>query len=205
MKSDVRVPEELFVDILPAIGDMAELKAIARVAFITAKQDSATVSLQTLLEADTMRGIVGLDSPESAETRLRRALDRAVADGALLRLTVHGQGPSYALATDRNRRLIEDLRAGEEQAATELGLPDSGEVSIYRPNVFALYERLLGPLTPLVAERLRDAERSYPRRWLEAAMDEAVRYNKRNWRYVETILARWEEIGGPDEAYGRRA
>jgi DnaD/phage-associated family protein len=72
-----------------------------------------------------------------------------------------------------------------------------------RPNIFRLYENNIGPLTPMIAEILQDAENTYPPAWIEEAIRIAVENNKRNWRYVEAILRRWQE-GGRDEREDRR-
>lgn len=64
----------------------------------------------------------------------------------------------------------------------------NGSVNLFRPNVFQLYEDNIGPLTPLIAERLKDAEESYPDSWLNDAIDQAVVNNARSWRYIETIF-----------------
>jgi DnaD/phage-associated family protein len=69
-------------------------------------------------------------------------------------------------------------------------------------SIYALYEQNIGPLTPLVAEELRDAEELYPQEWLRPAFERAAARNKRNWRYVEAILKRWA-AEGPDYAQAR--
>jgi DnaD/phage-associated family protein len=61
--------------------------------------------------------------------------------------------------------------------------------------VFKLYEENIGPLTPLIADMLKEAEVFYPAEWFEEAFTIAVKNNKRNWRYVEAILKRWKEEG----------
>ena len=94
--------------------------------------------------------------------------------------------------------MVDRLRAGESGTVLELGLPTDADISVYRPNVFAFYEQYLGPLTPLVADQLRDAERSYPRLWIEEAIIAAADSHTRSWRYIETMLTRWEETGAPD-------
>jgi DnaD/phage-associated family protein len=66
-----------------------------------------------------------------------------------------------------------------------------------RPNIFKLYESNIGTLTPMIAEALQDAEKTYPADWIEDAIRIAVKNNKRNWHYVEAILKRWQE-GGRD-------
>lgn len=68
-------------------------------------------------------------------------------------------------------------------------------IIVERPNIFALYEQNIGLLTPLLAEKLQDAEGRYPMDWIEAAFEEAVSNNKRNWRYIERILERWAVEG----------
>lgn len=195
------VDEELFTTLLPRIRDLSQLKAVLYVAFVAARDGDPAVLMSALTAPDILRDIAGTGSPEPAEDRLRAGLDRAVADGTLLRLVRRKGGRAdvaFLLGTEENAALVKKLMQGEDAAAESLGVEDESEVTVFRPNVFALYEQAIGPLTPLVAERLRDAERSYPRLWIERALNEAVHYNKRNWRYIEAILARWEETGGPD-------
>ena len=198
-RRDVKVSEELFRDILPRVGDLTELKAILQVTYRSSTSERPTVSFRELLVTDALRSIVGLNSPEPAEDRLRSALDRAVANGFLLRLTA-GNDVWYLPATDSCRALLDRLRSGNEHAVGNLGLSPVAEIIIDRPNVFSLFERHIGPLTPLLAEQLRDAERSYPRAWIERAILTAVHYESRSWRYIEAILVRWESSGGPDAA-----
>jgi DnaD/phage-associated family protein len=68
-----------------------------------------------------------------------------------------------------------------------------------RPNIFALYEQNIGPLTPLLADALREAEAEFPPDWIEAALREAVANNVRNWKYALAILKRWKEEGRAEE------
>ena len=205
ISGSVPVPEEFFTELLPRIVDLAELKVTLHTLEITGRRESSAVSLDDLTAPAVLRSVVGTNSPEPAEVRLQRILGRAVANGSLLRLRVQGPERStvyFLPSTRENRELIRRLQAGEPEAAWQLQIPVEGQASVYRPNVFALYEQHIGPLTPLTAEQLRQAERSYPRAWIEEAFLEAVQYNRRSWRYVETILNRWEESGGPDRVSG---
>ncbi len=70
------------------------------------------------------------------------------------------------------------------------------------PGIFALYESNIGPLTPMIADALQDAEKTYPPDWIKDAIALAVENNKRNWRYCETILKRWQ-AGGKDDGRGK--
>jgi DnaD/phage-associated family protein len=204
----VSIPNEFFHDILPRIRDLAELKAALAVFHLGAASGRVGVPLSALRRPHVARGIVGAESPEPLEERLRRALDRAVANGVLLRLTVQlgsEREPYFLPASARNRALLERLRSDQPEVFREIGLPTDAIISIYRPNVFAYYEQHIGPLTPLVAEQLREAEASYPRAWIEEAIRRAQQANRRHWRYIEAILLRWEEIGGPERGALRNA
>jgi DnaD/phage-associated family protein len=59
-------------------------------------------------------------------------------------------------------------------------------------------------LTPLIAEQLREAERTFPAAWIEDAFREAVSLNKRSWKYIHAILERWQ-IEGRDESSDRHS
>lgn len=64
-----------------------------------------------------------------------------------------------------------------------------------RPNIFKLYEDNFGALTPMMAETLKADAQIYPADWIEDAMQEAVEYNARNWKYVQAILRNWQAKG----------
>lgn len=64
-----------------------------------------------------------------------------------------------------------------------------------RPEIFEVYEREIGALTPMIAESLLLAAQTYPKEWLAAAIQEAVVNNKRSWSYADAILKRWKVEG----------
>ena len=72
-----------------------------------------------------------------------------------------------------------------------------------RPNIFVLYEQNIGTLTPMMAEELMEAEKSFPAEWIEDAFREAVKSNVRKWRYVQSILETWADEGRGDETSQR--
>jgi len=71
-------------------------------------------------------------------------------------------------------------------------------------SIFTAYEANIGALTPMIAEKLREAELEYSPVWVVEAIQLAVLNNKRNWRYCETILKRWQD-SGKDEGKGKPA
>jgi DnaD/phage-associated family protein len=77
-------------------------------------------------------------------------------------------------------------------------LPDEARLKVARPNIFTLYEQNVGIMTPLIADRLRDLEKSYAPDWIDEAFQIAVAANKRKLSYIEAILKRWESDGKSD-------
>lgn len=133
---------------------------------------------------------------------LERGLALAVERGSLLRVEAKGDGRSeelYLLATPHNRRAAQEL-AGSELRLDE---PLPAATPVQPPNIFALYEENVGGITPLIADDLKDAEERYPPQWIEAAFREAVAMNVRSWRYIHSILKRWEAEGPDYEEAGR--
>jgi DNA replication protein len=139
----------------------------------------------------------------------RAALERGLAAlvGIGLLLAVPAEGPDgvqdiYFLNTASDRRAAERLRRGELTVAPWRPLPEAEPVEPSR-SIYALYEQNIGPLTPLVADQLQEAEELYPQEWLRPAFERAATLNKRNWRYVAAILRRWA-AEGPDYAQAGR-
>jgi DnaD/phage-associated family protein len=69
--------------------------------------------------------------------------------------------------------------------------------------VYRLYELNIGPLTPMIAESLKDAEKEFPAGWIEDAMRIAVESNARSWRFIRAVLDRWQREGKQHEVHER--
>ncbi|MFQ5854222.1 MAG: DnaD domain-containing protein [Anaerolineae bacterium] len=104
----------------------------------------------------------------------------------------------YFPNTAQGRRAVERIQAGELVLPEAGLLPTEVPVELERPNIFALYERNIGVLTPFIADQLWDAEQTYPADWIEDAFRIAVEQNVRKWAYVRRILERWETEGRDD-------
>ena len=189
-----QVPDSFFLKLLNEIDDLAELKVTLYALWrITHMEGGAHFLCRTEFaeDADFMRGLggVGLDA----------ALKKAVQRGSLLRALPRGEdrgieseaGGFYFLNTPRGRAAAESMQKGEWRASMRPASAPPAE----RPNIFKLYEENIGPLTPLIADALKDAEQIYLPEWVAEALEIAVKNNKRNWRYVEAILKRWKVEG----------
>jgi DNA replication protein len=185
----VALPEPVFSDLVPLIDDLAELKLTLHVLWRLGQQHGKVRYLRRADLAADRTLLAGLGS--SPAEALDAALTRAIERGTLLRAGTPEDEEIYFANTPKGRAAIEAIARGE--------WPDELE-SAGRPNVFALYEQNISLLTPLIADELREAERTYPAEWIEEAFREAVSLNKRSWKYIRAILERWRTEGRGDEA-----
>ncbi|HEX9991251.1 MAG TPA: DnaD domain protein [Chloroflexia bacterium] len=177
--------------------------------------------LEELEASDPLRAALArCKGPRPHGEALREGLELAVARGTLLQIWVREEPTDftegrveqwYMLNTRDNRTWIDALSKGQidvegtplvSQPQPNGFLNSQSEIPNHkirvvaeRPSIYALYEQNIGLLTPILAERLQDAEGRYPMEWIEAAFEEAVTNNKRNWRYIERILERWSSEG----------
>jgi len=198
------LPDLFFSELLPLIDSLAELKVTLHVFWLLYRKrgSSQYVTLLELLGDGTLlHGLRGLAS--SPEEALRGGLEQAVARGTLLHLeSAKGEEHFYFANSARGRQAVEKALLGELELAGG-GVLVEPTVPAERSNIFVLYERNIGLLQPIIAEELKDAERTYPQEWIEDAFHIAVENNVRNWKYVRRILERWA-AEGKDRGRGRR-
>jgi len=192
------VPNQFFSRVLPQIESAEEL--IVSLYFFFAqhlKRRAPRFVTKRELAADATlaRSLSRLAPGEGA---LERGLDLAVWRGTLLRARAGSSSREeelYAVNTSANRKALEELTPS--YLRLEESLPPAGNANA--PGIFALYEQNIRPVTPLIADELKEAEQRYPQDWVRDAFREAVSLNKLNWRYIESILRRWEAEGRQDE------
>lgn len=194
------VPTLFFSELLPIIDTLSELK-VTLYAFWAVTHQEGEVRFLRLIDflSDTrlLRGLGG--TPTEATAVLLDGIERAVARGTFLHVTVgtaDGDNDLYFINTEKGRAAVEGITKGEWRPG--LGSDEIITVMVERPNIFVLYEQNIGTLTPIIADELRDAERTYPPKWIEEAIELAVKNNVRKWRYVLGILERWKQEGKHD-------
>ncbi len=193
-----RLPSPFFTELLPQIDHLGELKVTL---YTLWRLDRMEGEFRFVRESDFLadaRFLEGLaDSPERAEAVLRESLARCVERGTLLRAEIRLRGEAvrlYFFNSPKGRMAVEAIQKGSWRPLDEEA-PVPIELLPERPTIYQLYEENIGPLSPLLAETLQEAEDQYPARWIEEAFRIAVEKNVRNWRYVEAILRRWHERG----------
>ena len=170
------IPDSFFRELLNEISDADELKVTLYALWRIGNMESNVHSLQTGDFTDLL--------PDPGP-----ALEKAVLRRTLIRVQKNAQAV-YFLNSPRGRAAAEAVSRGLRDIAVTPSIP-----LLERPNIFKIYEENIGPLTPMIADMLRDSERDYSEEWIVEALEIAVKNNKRNWKYVEAILRRWKEEG----------
>jgi len=170
------VPDSFFRQLMYEIEDVDELKVTLYAIWCTRHTEG---NVHYLRESDFT----------GCTLHLHPGLEKAVSRGTLLWVQKDDES-LYFLNSPRGRAAAEAYRLGEWEPGKVPSAPPPE-----RPNIFKLYEENIGPLTPMIAEALKDAELTHPPERVVEALEIAVKSNKRSWKYVEAILARWKEEG----------
>jgi DnaD/phage-associated family protein len=186
-----QLPNTFFQKLLSEIDDAAELKITLYTIWRVQNMDGP---FRALRESDFGEVEVGLSTEQ-----IRSGIEKAIQRGSILRAR-HETDVFYFLNSPRGRAAAEAFARGQLRESA-----DTVSTPFERPNIFRLYEENIGPLTPLIADALKDAEETYSAEWIAETIELAVKNNKRSWRYCEAILKRWKEEGRGEKQNRRDA
>jgi DNA replication protein len=175
-----QIPDTFFHQLFSQIDEAAELKVTLYILWRVQHMDG---SFSALRESDFDAKEMGLSAED-----IRLGIGKAVKRGTVLKVE-HDAEVFYFLNSPRGRAAANAFLHGEHKATGTTAIP------FERPNIFRLYEENIGPLTPLIADALKDAEEAYSAEWIAETIELAVKHNKRSWKYCEAILKRWKEEG----------
>jgi DnaD/phage-associated family protein len=203
--TQIRIPEQFFRQVMNEIDDIDELKFTLYIFWRLDRMEGPAhyITVNELMKDSRLVQSIGSD-PAAARKVFESTLQKAVRRGKLLQVDLtdkNGSDKIICLNSPKGRAIVDAVQRGEWKVTDRANEP----IDIYseHPNIFQLYEANIGPLTPILADALRDAEKSYPADWIEDAFRIAVERNKRNWHYIEAILHRWQE-GGRDDQKGKQ-
>ena len=176
-----QLPDTFFHQILKQVDDAEELKVTL---YLLWRVEHMEGPFRALSKMDFNIKELGLTAEE-----ITRGLEKAVQRGSLLKVQKEA-AVYFLLNSPRGRAGVQAIENGQWNPKTGASTPP-----VERPNIFKLYEENIGPLTPLIADALKDAEELYSAEWIEEAIKIAVTSNVRKWKFVEAILKRWKEEG----------
>ena len=175
------IPDKFFQELLIIITDMNEMKIVLYTFWHIEHIDGP---FRAMRETDFVTKELGLDKSE-----ILSGIDQAIKHGVLIK-SLHDAEVFYFLNSPRGRAAAEAFAKGDLHETDKVF-----SMPMERPNIFKLYEENIGPLTPMIADALKDAENTFSPEWITEALELAVKNNKRNWKYAEAILKRWKEEG----------
>ncbi|HOJ01182.1 MAG TPA: DnaD domain protein [Anaerolineaceae bacterium] len=185
---DVHLSARFLLDTVGEIQDAPQLKVLLFAIWLAQQSgdEANPLTLQDFYSYPEFINQLG-DYPEQIQEGIISAIDANLKTGTFIGNTLEEiqKGKTFYLNTVRG------LQASQLQNQNA----PSRSVNLVHTDVFNLYEENIGPLTPLIADALKDAEKEYPREWLEEAIRIAVVNNVRKWRYIQAILTNWKEEG----------
>jgi DnaD/phage-associated family protein len=202
--STTRIPSLFFKDLLPQIDDLDELKITLYALWLFTRLEGEIRYLKEENFTSDPEFMAGMGAtPAAQHGAVRAGLERAVNRGTLIKIAVP-EGESkleiYFFNSPRGQAAVQSVEDGSWRPSDgDLPTPT---LSLEQPNIFQLYEENIGPLTPLIADTLREAEKEFPEDWIRHAVGIAVQNNVRKWNYIEAILRSWQD-GGRDERQNR--
>ena len=197
----ISIPAAAMAQWLADIDDIVELKVTLRSLALLSETPARGpvppgISLHELLDDPFLEA--GMDNTairQGLASAIARRTLLAVQSGGEVRVFLNDEGcRRYVEATGVTELTAADLTGPADANASKL-LPQPPTTGEPRANIFALYERHIGPYGHSIAEQLRAAEEEYPMSWIEDAIAEAVEHNGRSWGYVSSILRRWMREG----------
>ena len=189
----IRIPELFFQAFMPKLENQLQLRTALLTFWLLEQQEGNARFLRLddylyppawFLEG----GKAGAQTPG----KIKNAIKKLVDTGMLLAVEPLGFTEKlYFLNSERGKALAQACLDGTWRPGENAEVNTGRE----RRTIYQLYEENIGPLTPLIADTLRDAEAVYPQDWIKDAIQTAVENNVRRWNYIEAILASWKKEG----------
>jgi len=184
------IPDVFFRELLPKLEDINEIKLCLYIlwkAYAIGDFGMPVTTADILLDEIFISGLKS--SSDGADKLVANILENMVVSNILIKIRSGSiEKPNiYFINSPLGRKAATEKSQKLQPVKTTLDQ--------IQPNIFRLYQENIGPLTPIIADALREAEDNYPVEWIEEAIKIAVQNNVRRWRYVESILDRWQKEG----------
>ncbi len=131
---------------------------------------------------------------------IQNSINMVVKGGILLQIRRENASDAFMLNSESDREIASDIGSIYESNNQPA---DPWEIENTPPEIYSLYEQNIGILTPIMSEKLTEAEDKYPAGWIKEAVGIAVEQNRRSWAYVSRILERWDMEGRDESGDGK--
>ena len=141
-----------------------------------------------------------LSNALGSKEAIQNSINMVVKGGILLQIRRENASDAFMLNSESDREIASDIGSIYESNDQP---PDPWEIENTPPEIYSLYEQNIGILTPIMSEKLTEAENKYPAGWIKEAVGIAVEQNRRSWAYVSRILERWDMEGRDESGDGK--
>lgn len=185
----IQIPKSFYLEFFQHIDTLEEAKVSLFVISYLLNFDS---KFPYLLKTDLLEQLKYFISLQEIEAGLEAALKR----GTFISTKVEIKGVSeriFFLNSLEGKQAVQAI----QQGLWEIQPEPQPQVNLFidRPSIYRLYEENIGPITPILADSLKEAEKNFSLDWIEEAFQIAIEKNIRNWRYISAILNRWQKEG----------
>lgn len=187
------LPVTIFSEIIEKIENITDFKILLRLIYLTqtkkGKFQFCTID-ELLADRILMRTLQKTYPQSDKKEIIEKSFNQLIKLELIIKISQKSDNEkAYFLNTKFNRSVANKF----SNHSIEKLEPWEGDEFV--SNIFALYEQNISTLTPIIAEKLREAEENYPPDWIHEAFTEAVKNNKRNWAYISSILTKWNIQG----------
>jgi len=199
------IPDLFFGMLIAQIDSLAEMRLILFMFWAVNRMKGYPRYLtrdELAGESTLMTALAGGEDmqPEAVSSILDGALAAAVAHRILIKLSMcenEQVTDYYMINTAQGRKAAAEVRRGELILESS-GFVHETHIRSSKVDIFDLYQQNIGLVTPLIIDQLQEAQDTYPVDWIVDAFRIAVESNARNWRYISSILSRWQTHGKDD-------
>lgn len=191
LNTEVKLPSDFFERLNQNKPDLGVVLLLLKTLEIIGKFGKNEWMIKEAIFQESAREQVFGGNPD----QFMQALTAALNLGFLIKYTDQSKPEEiyYLPSLPKTRLLIEDLQLGRVKLDANIII---SQIPIKtRSNIFQVYEANIGPITPMIADILKEDAQIYPPEWIIEAVGEAVERNIRNWKYVRAILTNWKEKG----------
>jgi DNA replication protein len=197
LTSLVKIPHLFFLDVLPLLNDIDDLRVTLYIFWQIERCEGPIhyLNLDSVINETYFLQFYPEKDPQEVQKLVDFSITRLFEIGIILKCSFIYKNHEEKLIfinSSRGRAAVNAINSGEWQPGSQT-IPVGwlrDESSIY-----TLYEENIGIITPLIADAITDAELNYPENWIKEAIQIASERNKRNWKYIQAILRRWENDG----------
>ena len=192
----IPVPAPMFGPLLEQIKDTSGFIITLRIIWMLQQKKGRL----RYVSSEEVFGDKILSNALGSKEAIQNSINMVVKGGILLQIRRENASDAFMLNSESDREIASDIGSiyeSNDQPA------DPWEIENTPPEIYSLYEQNIGILTPIMSEKLTEAEGKYPAGWIKEAVEIAVEQNRRSWAYVSRILERWDMEGRDESGDGK--